>query len=380
MVRTKLDLSGEEKTIRFVLLAMFAASAASILLTKQTGVDYLYYYLPVSDYLFSQGVPGTISPSVLDAPFGYPQAEYLLLGATAVFGDYGIYAIKLVQCLKVAAVFWLSFRLAIERSDGNGFLLPAALIAPSAVIFFSVYSTDINSIIGLLAILLILTGRERSLTLWSLVAYAALSKYTFWLFLPPLLPVAVARAQALRWISLLPLLLILWHLASNLYYFGNPVFPVGARPNPALPDDMVSHLTAWSKPNSEWLLYIAGGFLAGGGVMAILPGLPGFWYAVAGLYTGGMGARHAARLGKRYGSLPSAGFDRSGMPRQPAARDLGCASSRSTRSCSGFASSPSSTCGAALRSTILCWLPLPWQQFSPERQSPGALPPTPLSS
>jgi len=286
MVRTKLDLSGEEKTIRFVLLAMFAASAASILLTKQTGVDYLYYYLPVSDYLFSQGVPGTISPSVLDAPFGYPQAEYLLLGATAVFGDYRIYAIKLVQCLKVAAVFCLSFRLAIERSDGNGFLLPAALIAPSAVIFFSVYSTDINSIIGLLAILLILTGRERSLTLWSLVAYAALSKYTFWLFLPPLY-LLLWRAQALRWISLLPLLLILWHLASNLYYFGNPVFPVGARPNPALPDDMVSHLTAWSKPNSEWLLYIAGGFLAGGGVMAILPGLPGFWYAVAGLYMAG---------------------------------------------------------------------------------------------
>jgi hypothetical protein len=39
MVRTKLNLSGEKETVRFVLLAMFAAAAASILLTKQTGVD-----------------------------------------------------------------------------------------------------------------------------------------------------------------------------------------------------------------------------------------------------------------------------------------------------------------------------------------------------
>ncbi|MBI2740183.1 MAG: hypothetical protein HYX38_27010 [Rhodospirillales bacterium] len=286
MVRTKLDLSGEEKIVRSVLLAMFAAAAASILLTKQTGVDYLYYYLPVSDYLFSQGMPRAISPSVLDAPFGYPQAEYLLLGATAIFGDYRIYAIKLIQCLKVAAVFWLSFRLAVERSDGNGFLLPAALIAPSATVFFSVYSTDINSIIGLLATLLILTGRERSVILWSLVSYAALSKYTFWLFLPPLY-LLLWRAQTLRWISLLPLVLILWHLASNLYFFGNPVFPVGARPDPALPDDMARHLMAWSKPNSEWLLYIAAGFMGAGGALAVLPGLPGYWYVVSGLYVAG---------------------------------------------------------------------------------------------
>ena len=286
MLRTKLDLFGEEKTVRLVLLAMFAAAAASILLTKQTGVDYLYYYLPVSDYLFSQGMPATVSPSVIDAPFGYPRAEYLLLGATAVFGDYRIYAIKLIQCLKVGAVFWLSLRLAVARSDGNGFLLPAALIAPSAAVFFSVYSTDINSIIGLLAILLILTGKERSVFLWSLVSYAALSKYTFWLFLPPLY-LLLWRAQTLRWISLLPAVLVLWHLASNFHYFGNPVFPVGAGPNPALPDDLARHLMAWSKPNSEWLLYIAGGFLAGGGVLAVLPGLPRFWYAISGLYLGG---------------------------------------------------------------------------------------------
>ncbi len=286
MLRTKLDLFSEGKTVRFVLLAMFVAAAASILLTKQTGVDYLYYYLPVSDYLFSRGMPTTVSPSVIDAPFGYPRAEYLLLGATAILGDYRIYAIKLIQCLKVAAVFWLSFRLAIARSDGNGFLLPAALIAPSATAFFSVYSTDINSIIGLLAILLILTGRERSVFLWSLVSYAALSKYTFWLFLPPLY-LLLWRARTLRWISLLPLVLVLWHLASNFHFFGNPVFPVGARPNPALPDDLARHLMAWSKPNSEWLLYIAGGFLAGGGLLAVLPGLPRFWYAVSGLYIAG---------------------------------------------------------------------------------------------
>lgn len=283
MAGKKFEFPAEEKVVRIVLLAMFAVAAASILLTRQTGVDYLYYYLPVSDYLFSRGLPATVSPSVLDAPFGYPRAEYYLLGATALFGDYRIYAIKLIQCLKVAAVFWLGFRLAAASSTGKGFLFPAALIAPSAAAFFSVYSTDINSIIGLLAIVLILTGRERSPALWLLVSYAVLSKYTFWLFLPPLY-LLLWRARTLRWVSVLPLVLVLYHLASNLHSFGNPVFPVGARPDPALSADMARELTAWSRPNSEWLLYIAGGFLAGGGILAILPGLPGLWYAIAGLY------------------------------------------------------------------------------------------------
>lgn len=276
-------LPAEEKVVRFVLMAMFVVAAASILLTRQTGVDYLYYYLPIADYLFSRGMPTTVSPSVLDAPFGYPGAEYFLLGATAQFGDYRIYAIKLIQCVKVAAVFWLSFRLAVACSTGNGFLLPAALIAPSAAAFFSVYSTDINSIIGLLAILLILTGRERSPTLWLLVSYAALSKYTFWLFVPPLY-LLLWRRRTLRWVSMLPIALVLLHLASNLYFFGNPVFPVGARPDAALPAALARDLIAWSRPNSDWLLYIAGGFLAGGGILAILPGLPALWYAIAGLY------------------------------------------------------------------------------------------------
>jgi hypothetical protein len=277
------NLPAEEKVVRVVLLAMFVVAAASILLTRQTGVDYLYYYLPVADYLFSRGMPTTVSPSVLDAPFGYPGAEYFLLGATGMFGEYRIYAIKLIQCLKVAAVFWLGFRLAVASSTGKGFLFPAALIVPSAAAFFSVYSTDINSIIGLLAILLILTGRERSPALWLLVSYAVLSKYTFWLFLPPLY-LLLWRAGTLRWVSVLPLALVLLHLASNVHYFGNPVFPVGARPDPALPADMARELTAWSRPNSEWILYIAGGFLAGGGILAILPGLPGLWWAIAGLY------------------------------------------------------------------------------------------------
>jgi len=273
----------EERLVRLVLLAMFVMAAASILLTRQTGVDYLYYYLPVADYLFSRGMPETVSPSVLDAPFGYPRAEYYLLGASGLFGDYRIYAIKVVQCLKVAVVFWLGFRLAVASSTGNGFLFPAALIAPSAAAFFSVYSTDINSIIGLLAILLILTGRERNLALWLFVSYAVSSKYTFWLFLPPLY-LLLWRAGTLRWVTVLPLIFVALHLGSNLYSFGNPVFPVGARPDPALPADMARELTAWSRPNSEWLLYIAGGFLAGGGILAILPGLPGLWYATAGLY------------------------------------------------------------------------------------------------
>jgi hypothetical protein len=263
---------------------MFAAAAASILLTRQTGVDYLYYYLPISDYLFSQGMPKTISPSVLDAPFGYPPAEYLLLGASALLGDLRIWAVKLIQCLKVAALLWLAFRVA--RAAGAGALLPVALIAPSAMAFFAVYNTDINAIIGLLAILLIVEGEDRSLGLWLLVAYAALSKYTFWLFLPPLY-VILWQTRALRWPALLPLLLIAVHLASNTYFFGNPVFPVGAKPDPALPTEIARYMTAWSKPNGYYVLYIGAGFLSAGGVLAILPSLPGRWFAIAGLYMAG---------------------------------------------------------------------------------------------
>jgi hypothetical protein len=283
---TKIDLPDEEKSVRIVLWAMFVAAAVSILLTRQTGVDYLYYYLPVADFLFTQGMPKTVSTSVLDAPFGYPSAEYWLLGATVAFGDYRVYVIKLIQCLKVAAVFGLGFRLAAATSRGNGFLLPVALIAPSAVAFFSVYSTDINSIIGLLAILLILSGRERSPTLWLLVAYAALSKYTFWLFLPPFY-LLLWRAGTLRWVALLPVVLIGLHLASNFHYFGNPVFPVGAKPDPALPAEVAQQLTSWSRPNADWLAYIGAGFLAGGGVLAILLGRPWFWYPFASLYVAG---------------------------------------------------------------------------------------------
>ena len=56
-------LPAEEKVVRFVLMAMFVVAAASILLTRQTGVDYLYYYLPIADYLFSRGMPTTVSQS-----------------------------------------------------------------------------------------------------------------------------------------------------------------------------------------------------------------------------------------------------------------------------------------------------------------------------
>jgi hypothetical protein len=280
----KLDLPSGEKALPLVLMAMFVAAAASILLTRQTGVDYLYYYLPISDYLFSRGMPKAVSPSVLDAPFGYPAAEYLLLGATSVFGDGRIWAIKLIQCLKVAAVFWLAFRVASAARAGA--LLPTALIAPSAVAFFAVYSTDINAIIGMLAILLIVKGVERSFGLWLLVAYAALSKYTFWLFLPPLY-LMLWHARALRWPSLIPLLLIALHLGANFHFFGNPVFPVGAQPDPALPADIARYMTVWSKPNVHYGLYIGAGFIAGGGLLALLPGLPKRWFAIAGLYIAG---------------------------------------------------------------------------------------------
>lgn len=282
----KFGLADEEKSVRIVLWAMFVAATASILFTRQTGVDYLYYYLPVADFLFTQGMPKIVSTSVLDAPFGYPSAEYWLLGATAVFGEYRAYVIKLIQCLKVAAVFGLGFRLAATTSRVNGFLLPVALIAPSAVAFFSVYSTDINSIIGLLAILLILSGRDRSTTLWLLVAYAALSKYTFWLFLPPFY-LLLWRVRTFRWVALLPVMFVGLHLASNFHYFGNPVFPVGSKPDSALPAEVAQQITSWSRPNSDWLAYIASGFLAGGGVLAILTGRPWFWYPLVGLYVVG---------------------------------------------------------------------------------------------
>lgn len=280
----RLDLPREEKALRLVLAAMFGAAAASILLTRQTGIDYLYYYLPVSDYLFSRGMPQSISPSVLDAPFGYPPAEYLLLGATSVLGDGRIWAIKLIQCAKVAAVLWLALRVAASARAGA--LLPAALIAPSAVAFFAVYSTDINSIIGLLAILLIVKGEERSLGLWLLVAYAALSKYTFWLFLPPLYLI-LGHRRMLRWPAAIPAVLIALHLASNFHFFGNPVFPVGARPDPALPAEVARYMTVWSRPNDHWLMYIGAGFISGGGLLAVLPGLPRRWFALAGLYVVG---------------------------------------------------------------------------------------------
>jgi hypothetical protein len=274
-------LAREEKALRLVLVTMFVAAAASILLTRQTGVDYLYYYLPISDYLFSRGMPKAVSPSVLDAPFGYPAAEYLLLGTTSVFGEGRIWAIKLIQCVKVAAVFWLAFRVA--TSAGAGALLPTALIAPSAVAFFAVYSTDINSIIGLLAILLILKGGGRSLGLWLLVAYAALSKYTFWLFLPPLYLI-LWHGRMLRWPAAIPALLVAVHLAANFHFFGNPIFPIGAKPDPTLPAEIARSMTAWSKPNYYWLMYIGAGFISGGGLLAILPGLPKRWFVVAGLY------------------------------------------------------------------------------------------------
>ncbi len=278
----RLALPSETRVLPLVLATMYAAIAISTLLTRQTAVDYLYYYLPTSEYLFDRGMPRAVSPSAIDAPFGYPPAEYLLLGATKIFGSCRIYAIKLIQCAKVAGVFWLAFRLATAM--GAGILLPAALIAPSAIAFFNVYSTDINSIIGFLAVLLILNGHNsKSIGLWLLVAYGALSKYTFWPFLPPLY-VMLWRSRGLGWASLVPLVAIALHLGSNFHYFGNPVFPVGARPDPALPVDVAHFLSAWSQRNSDWLLYVGSGFAAGGGVLALVPGLPGTWYAIAGLY------------------------------------------------------------------------------------------------
>ena len=98
---------------------MFALIAVTIFFTRQTGTDYLYYYLPAADYLVGSGIPARISPSIVDAPFAYPRVEYLLLALTSVFGDYRIYAIKLAHCLKVAVLFWLVCEARVIASAGG---------------------------------------------------------------------------------------------------------------------------------------------------------------------------------------------------------------------------------------------------------------------
>jgi hypothetical protein len=199
---------------------MYVATALTILFSHQTNPDLLDYYLPTADFLMSKGIPDKLSTSLVDGTFGYPRAEYLVLGLTSLLGEFRIYGIKFILCIKVAGEFWLAYRIAV--SAGTGTLLPVAMIAPASVMFLSSYTTDHNAILGGLALFRIWQKEGRGTFLWCLVGYAALSKYTFWPLLPPFYLMLLHRRQ-ICWPSFVPVILIVGHLSINFIYYGNPV-------------------------------------------------------------------------------------------------------------------------------------------------------------
>jgi hypothetical protein len=265
------------------MLAMYFAAALAILLTRQTGTDYLYYYLPIADYFLANGLPRNVSPSVIDAPFAYPRAEYLLLALTSLFGDYRIYAIKLLHCLKVGALFWLALR--ISTLGGTRFFLPAAFIAPSLLIFLSIYNTDVNAAIGALALLAIYLGERRTLLPWLLVAFAASTKYTFWALLFPFYAVLWKEGRLGRG-GLIPAVLVAVHLATNFHYYGNPVYPIGARVGTDFPDDLRRFIVGWSQYDlaRHWIPNACAGFVAAGGLFFFAARIPLALLAALGVY------------------------------------------------------------------------------------------------
>jgi hypothetical protein len=266
-----------------VLLSMYVAAALTIALTRQTGTDYLYYYLPIADWYVSKGFPPALSTSIIDAPFAYPRAEYLLLAMTSIFGEYRIYAIKVLQILKVGVLFGLAIRIASIRR--NCFFLPAAFIAPSALVFSSIYNTDINATIGALALLLIYLGEKRTLVPWLLVGYAAATKYTFWVLLFPFYVFLWTHAR-LGWGGVIPALLILLHLITNFHYYGNPVYPIGAHVGGNLSPEMQSFIGGWAKYDrtGQWVIDAGAGFIAAGGFLLLAASVPGGVLAPLAVY------------------------------------------------------------------------------------------------
>lgn len=193
------------------------------MLTKQTGTDFLYYYLPTAEYLIDNlSFPVALSPSYMDGPMAFPPIEFIAIAFAYHF--FGALGVKFYYVLKMLTFFLLFFEL--SKHSRNEVFLDLFLLIPTFLIFTTIFNTDLNVVIASLGIILYLLDEKKYIWVMTIsVAYGLLSKYTF---LPIYLScLAYLLLSKKNWkYFLLPFIGYIPFLVKNISYYHNPVFPL----------------------------------------------------------------------------------------------------------------------------------------------------------
>lgn len=205
-------------------IILFFLSSIGLIVIKQSGTDFLYYYLPTAEYLLdNMNFPPNLSPSYVDAPMAFPPIEYIFIALFKfTFGNVGI---KVYYVLKIFTFYLLFFEL--SKYSKNKLVLDLFLIIPTFLIFVTIFNTDLNIVIASLTIILYFMDEVKYKKVMLIgVTFGLLSKYTF-------IPIYLSTLVYLWYCKkdwkffLLPLILFSPFLYKNFILYGNPIFPLG---------------------------------------------------------------------------------------------------------------------------------------------------------
>jgi len=202
---------------------LFILCSLGLILTKQTGTDFLYYYLPTAEYLIDNlSFPAALSPSYMDGPMAFPPIEFIAIAF--VYHFFGALGVKFYYVLKMLAFFLLFFEL--SKRSRNEVFLDLFLLIPTFLIFTTIFNTDLNVVIASLGIILYLLDEKKYVWVMTIsVAYGLLSKYTFLPIYFSCLAYLILSKRNWKYF-LLPLIGYIPFLVKNITYYHNPVFPL----------------------------------------------------------------------------------------------------------------------------------------------------------
>lgn len=218
------------RPIKIFFCILFAIYALYFILAPNTGTDYLFYYMPIAEYIFHHhSFPGHLSITDIDATFAYPPFEYMLLSTAMYLEPFEGIIVKFIHIGKIALLFFLLYRVIsvykLDRYRFSGFIVCQPMLC-----FLGVYNTDLNVLLAAIAVVLLYDNDKWLWLSIVLVTVALLSKYTFLILYCIILFVFFIKdkRRELFWLST-PLLVYGLFLFKNFYLYGDPFYPVFAK-------------------------------------------------------------------------------------------------------------------------------------------------------
>jgi hypothetical protein len=218
------------KLTRILFAVLFAIYALYFILAPNTGTDYLFYYMPIAEYLFHHhSFPAYLSITDIDATFAYPPFEYILLSTAMYLRPWDGIIIKFFHIAKFALLFYLLCKIvSVYKLDGYKF--SGFVVCQPMLYFLGVYNTDLNILLATASVVLLFHNDK---WLWPsiiLVTIALLSKYTFLILFFLILFVFFIKNKRREFFWLItPLFVYSLFLFKNFYYYGNPFYPIFAK-------------------------------------------------------------------------------------------------------------------------------------------------------